>query len=263
MTGAPAESPAPALEIPAFGWRELWPIQADNEYRVATTLAIKYGLEIEPAGARSQSYDLRVKLTNGPFAQTVGIPTGNYEVKSLWRRNENCAFDRRFKLGQRGERIYGMRDSRIKAFAVGLDTEIESIMENSITYPIGERRPNEMRLFFDETTEFIKQAVERRHSKDFEVRLNRLASVCQVIPTMTTLARGIMNSTVQPIDIAKGFADVEGIFVTAGPIYTLITTSEIKDFLAFDSASSEGPKVRYTKIIPSETNRNRKARNGI
>lgn len=200
---------------------------------------------------------------NGAFARAAGLETGNYEVKSLWRRNDNCAFDRRFKLGQRGERIYGMRDSRIKSFAMGLDTELESIMENSISYPIGERRPNEMRLFFDETSEFIRQAVERRHSKDFEARLVRLAGVCQVIPTMTARARDIMNSAVQPIDIAKGFADVEGIFVTAGPIYTLITTNEIKDFLAFDSASSEGPKVRYTKIIPSETNRKRKARNGI
>ena len=235
----------------------------DSEYRVAKTLSTRYGLDIEPAGARTQSYDLRVKITNGPFARIAGLETGNYEVKSLWRRNDNCVFDRRFKVGQRGERIYGLRDARIKAFVMGLDSEIDAIIENSVAYPIGGRKPDEMRVFFEESVDFIRQAVERRHSKAFEVRLDRLARVCQIIPTMTALARGVLNSAVQPIDIARGFADVEGIFITAGPIYTLVAKDEFEGFLAFDSASSEGPKIRYTQAIPSETNRKRKTRNGI
>lgn len=256
MTGVQGGPPAPVSDVPRFGWRDLFPIlTVDSEKRVAVTLRTKYGLDIEDAGARNQSYDLRIKLIDGPFARVAGLETGNYEIKSLWRRNGNCVFDRRFKAGQRGERIYGLRDSRIKAFAMGLDAEIDSVIANSVRHPTAGRSPSEMRSFFEETVDFIQQATERRHSKDFEARLMRLARICQVIPTMTALSRGVLNSPVGTPDIVNGYRDLEGIFVVAGPIYTLVTVKEIARFLAFDSASSEGPKLRYTQNIPLEKKR--------
>ena len=75
--GAQGGPPAPASE-PTFGWRELFlPILTkDSERRVINTLRLKYGLDVEDAGARNQSYDLRVKLTCGPFARAAGLQTG-------------------------------------------------------------------------------------------------------------------------------------------------------------------------------------------
>jgi hypothetical protein len=263
LIGAREEFQEPASE-PKFGWRPLWAGDGINsELRVTKTLTVRYGLDIEQAGARSQSYDLRVKLSCGPFARAAGLETGNYEVKSLWRRNENCVFDRRFKVGQRGERIYGLRDARIKAFALAIESEIDSIVENSVTHPLGERRPDEMRKFVDECHLFIEQATERRHSKDFEQRLTRLAMICLTIPTIMSRAQSVINSPISPTDIANGFRDLEGIFVIAGPIYTLVTVGEIPAFMAFDSAGTEGPRVRYTQSIPSEKKKEQRKRNGI
>lgn len=253
LTGALGGSPEPPSEEPDYGWRELWDgADLDPEHRVSSTLSILYGLDVEQAGARNQSFDLRIRLGCAPFAKVVGLETGNYEVKSLWRRGPRYSFDRRFKVGQRGELIYGLRDAHIKAFALALEEQIDFVMEHSVQSPPAAPARDEMLRFCDATHGFIGQATQRRHSKGFETQLDRLARICLVIPTMTKLARSVLTSGVQPDDILRGFRDLEGIFLTAGPIYTLVTSKEIPKFIAFDSASCEGPKLRYTKAIPSE-----------
>jgi hypothetical protein len=69
---------------------------------------------------------------------------------------------------------------------------------------------------------------------------------------MLPIARQVMDNSIQASDIVGGFLDIEGIFVVAGPNYTLVKRSEIPGFLAFDSVSSEGLKLRYTKQIKTE-----------
>jgi hypothetical protein len=62
----------------------------------------------------------------------------------------------------------------------------------------------------------------------------------------------VLYNRVQGSDIIGGFSDIEGIFIVAGPNYTLVTRGEIPEFLAFDSVSSEGLKLRYTKQIKTD-----------
>ena len=256
-TGAPAGSPAPASE-PRFGWRDLFvdagdprSEQLNSEDHVARTIHVRYGVPVQRAGKRNQSYDL--SISDRSFARAAGIEPGNYEVKALWRRGPGRSFDPRFKVGRRGELIYGARDALIKSFAVTLETQIDHILEHSVSHPAwGKRSKDEMRQFVDETHSFIDQAFQRQHSKSFDARLQRLARVAQWIPTMLPIARKVMYDRIQASNIVNGFADLEGIFIAAGPLYTMVSKDEIAQFIKFDSASSEGLKLRYTEKIPNE-----------
>jgi len=227
------------------------------------TLITRHGLDVEEAGKRSQSYDLRVPLKNGAFARAVGVPTGSYEVKSLWRSRPGRAFDPRFKVGRRGESIYYKRDLAIKQFAAALEGEIDSIVENSVKYPIGPTSPNEMLRFVEQTHDFVGRALRRLHSKSFSARLERLALASLTIPTVTQAAQRVLKSQLQASDIVRGFIDVEGIFVVADHMYTLVTRDEFPKFLAFDSFGSEGLKLRYTKTIPRDKTDKVKVEDGV
>ena len=222
---------------------------------------------IHPAGDRTQSFDLQIssRLHTDPFLSAVGLPAGKYEVKSLWRRSDGGSFDRRFKVGQRGERIYGRRDTEIKAFAQALEDEIDNIVEHSVdpgkdeygrSYP--RAKAGTVTRTVEDIHGLVDLAMERKHSKAFMERILRLARASLSIPRLTIPAHRVITGGVQGPDIMKGFDDIEGIFVVAGPMYTLITRTEMPEFLAFDSASSEGPKLRLVSVIPSEGTKARK-----
>ena len=207
------------------------------------------------AGRRGQDYDLeitgRVRSGVDPYLRAVGLSPGRYEVKALWRKNERCSFDRRFKVGHRGERIYGKRDAEIKSFALAQENYIESILDNTVQENDPPLSSNRCTQYTTEIHDFVDLALERKHSKRFNERLKRIAQASLLVPSLSTHARMILAGGVQATDIVKGFSDIEGIFVVAGDIYTLITKDEMADHLAFDSASSEGLRIRLVSVIPS------------
>lgn len=212
------------------------------------------GVDIKNAGARGQDYDLEIfsKLKCDPYLSIHGLTAGKYEIKSLWRKNDNCKFDRRFKAGRRGERIYGKRDAQIKSFALALENEIDDIIDNSVLEEHSIRDGEWVTNFVNETHDFINQALERKHSKKFEERIMRLAKASLAIPKLRLQAAAILTEPVNSSNIIAGFDNIEGIFVVADRHYTLINKAEMPKFLIFDSASSEGPKIRYQGCILGE-----------
>lgn len=238
-----------------FGWRKLGPYSghAEAELRVAEALESEFGVRIIRAGERTQSYDIEVSgISRRRHHYDQGeLTPGLYEVKSLWRKNDRSKFDRRFKVGTRGEMIYGRRDSEIKAFALALEDELDRMLIDSVN-GIRSVTGSENRHFVDSAHEFIDQAIGRRHSKAFEERLVCLARAALFTPALTNRASSVLSGSVSNEDILRGFSDLEGIFVVAGPLFTLITRQEVPNMLAFDSASSEGPKLRMHGDIPSE-----------
>lgn len=112
-------------------------------------------------------------------------------------------------------------------------------------------QPGSQLRFVDEVHDIVDIALSRRHSKRFIERLTRLAQASRSIPALLPTASAFLAGGVSGADIEKGFKDLEGIFVVAGPRYTLITKAEIQDFVTFDSASAEGPKLRWASVIPS------------
>lgn len=211
-------------------------------------------MSVERAGRRNQSYDLGIAARSfeRPFARAVGLEPGKYEVKALWRRGVGRSFDPRFKMGRRGEPVYYRRDLAIKSFASALEDQLDGLIEHSVEYPVGSPRVGEVTSFVEEVHAFVDQAMQRRHSKSFARRLERLARVSERIPMLLATARRVQHESVQAADIVNSFADIEGIFIVAGHRYTMVTRGEIPGFIAFDSVSSEGLKLRYTQPIPSD-----------
>lgn len=258
LTGDPEGSPAPVSEpSTAFGWHPLDAYSGHKgaEEAVALCLIKDLGLFVTRAGERNQSHDIEVSgISRRRYrGDSLIVNPGLYEVKMLWRRSDRHAFDRRFKAGTRGERIYGRRDSSIKSFALSLEREIDSIIESNTHDPKGSSLE-----FVEQAHGFIDDAMARRHSKGFTRRLERLARASLLIPNLSQQARAVLDSTVQGHDIAQGFGDLEGIFIVAGPKYTLVTKAEMASMLSLDSASSEGPKIRLHGVIPLETTKARR-----
>lgn len=169
---------------------------------------------------------------------TLGIdhvPPGLYEVKRLHVRDGKYV-DRRFKVGQRGERIYGRRDAEIKSFATALEDYLDTCLwgVEAVT----------------DTHEFVDQALLRKHGKKFHERLLRLARAAGEIPTLTAPAWKVLNGAVRARDIEAGFVGLSGIFIIADHIYTLVKPNEYTSFIGFDSASAEGPKLTYQGAVP-------------
>lgn len=219
----------------SFGWRALAPYSghAEAEARVAEAMASEFGVAVKRAGDRTQSHDLEIVCS-----RRLSLSPGLYEVKSLYRKAGGHAFDRRFKVGTRGERIYGRRDSQIKAFALAL----EDLQKSSGTDDADMRA-------------FVERALLRKHSKGFNSSLMAVAGLMSKRPgPIGNQAEAVLLGAIGQDDVLRGFNDIEGIFVVAGPIYTLVTKAEMGSFLSFDSASSEGPKLRMLGVIPSETN---------
>lgn len=238
-----------------FGWRPLdGSLEEHPERRVVRTLTDRLKLDVTWTGQRKNSYDLEVVDDDdyllAEYARFIGVPPGRYEVKSLWRRSPRTAFDPRFKAGRRGETIYGRYDADVKSFAIALDECIDHVLEDSLAEPRGERLPHELSEFVGQVHCLIDDAFMRRHSRSFSERLRRIAKSSLMIPTMSHRARSVLRSTVQAADIVRGFADCQGIFLVAGTNYTLVRLHEIEKFIAVDSASSEGLKLRYTQKIP-------------
>ncbi len=216
---------------------------------------------MQKAGDRSVSYDLEVvdEVYRRAYLRAVGLESGKYEVKSLWRKNENQVFDRRFKVGQRGELIYGRRDAQVKAFGTALEGYIDDLIEHSLPptksgghfSPHPPATPGSVTPAVTELHDIIDRIMVRKHSKTLLERLGRLAKASLEIPRLTVAARNFLSGGIQAVDIERGFSDIQGIFIVAGPIYTLVSQTEYSKFLAFDSASSEGPKLRYLGVIPS------------
>jgi len=266
-------SQGPASSVPAdtrFGWRRLdsaYSSCIEAEDSVASSLIHDFGVFVTRAGDRSQSHDLEVsgisrRRPRGSGRLHDAVDPGLYEVKTLWRRNENCAFDRRFKVGTRGEIIYGRRDSEIKRFALSLESAIDGIMEDNVAdgLVLRDGTPGRVTEFVEASHRFIDDALTRRHSKSFDERLRRIAQASLHIPVLTLHARAVLEGLITIEDIRRGFHDIEGIFVVAGPMYTLVTKAEMGNLVTFDSASAEGPKLRMHGVIPSETNRTRKGK---
>lgn len=256
--GDPAGSPALASKA-GFGWRKLdaYSGHAEAEDRVGKALIDDFAVYVTKAGDRTQSYDLEVTVPNGSGwghrnvrRLPDGLVSGLYEVKSLWRKNERSAFDRRFKVGTRGETIYGRRDAQVKAFALTLEDRVEEIFSD--LQRVG-GHPWTNRTFVEFCHEMIDHAMARRHSKWFNDQLGFLAGHLTGVPLISRQAQAVISGGITEADILRGFSDIEGIFVVAGPLYTLVTKAEMGRLLSFDSASSEGPKIRMLGVIPSET----------
>lgn len=250
-------------ESTAFGWRRLVDYNLDDtELRVVSTLSTDFGANVNHAGDRSQSYDLEIVSPivgrPNPYLSIVGLSPGRYEIKSLWMR-ESGTFDPRFKLGQRGEKVYGRRDAQVKSFAQCLESELDNIIEHSVVRCCDNQSCHHPRAEAGTVAssvldihDIVDRAMARRHSKSFMERILRLAEVSVGIPRLTVAAQLLRKGGITQADIAKGFEDIEGIFIVAGHTYTLVSKDEYAGFLAFDSASSEGPKLRYVKAVPSE-----------
>lgn len=254
LTGDPVGSGGLASSIPTFGWQRLHaqPSVRDPEELVGISLIRDFGVYVSRAGSRAVSYDLEV------LGRTLGRPhrsdplrIGRYEVKSLWRRDAHSSFDPRFKVGTRGETIYGRRDSAIKAFAVQIEDRLDEIVsvhiDETARTPCAAQTHENMR-FVENAHRFIDDALARRHSKDFSARLDVMLRIAEHVG----IVRGVTIPHILDEDIRRGFDGIEGIFIVAGPMYTLVTKDEMGDLLAFDSASSEGPKLRLVTEIPCD-----------
>jgi hypothetical protein len=258
---------ASASDTPDFGWRQLRVLAGarSSEENVAWTLRTEYGVTVEHNGSRHEDFDLTIpdqgSLSN-VYIRAAGLELGRYEVKSLWRASEGRSFDRRIKVGRRGERIYGRRDAAIKTFAIALEEQLDSMVDGRRSLRLeGPREPGTvggMSSLTMEVHELVDRALERRHSKSFDARIRRLARAALLVPTLTLAAQRVLTVDVLGTDIVNGFEDIAGIFLVAGPIYTLVSQRELSDFLSLDSASSEGPRLRFSGVIPSETNKVRK-----
>lgn len=246
------------VDEPTFGWQFLDDLESyrDTEIRVVDALT-RMGALVKHAGDRSQSYDLEIfsRLENkafgvkDPFLGFAGLFAGRYEVKKLYRPKHGRSFDPRFKVGTRGEKIYGKTDAQIKSFAQALEREMDNIIDHSIG-PEMKAEPGTVWRATVEVHEMVDRAIERKHSKDFIRRLTIMAKSALSIPNLTVAAHAFLSGGVQAADIHAGFEDIEGIFLVAGANYTLVSKGEFRQFLAFDSASSEGPKLRFTGRIP-------------
>lgn len=166
------------------------------------------------------------------------IEPGFYEVKKLHIRPGGKSVDRRFKAGQRGERIYGRRDAEIKGFAMAMENFLDTCLwgVQAVT----------------DVHDFVDMALQRRHGKKFNERLLRWANAATDIPTLVKYAFPVVKGGVTPQDVAQGFASLRGIFIIAGHSYTLVKPSEYTRFIGFDSASAEGPKLSYQGVVPLE-----------
>ena len=225
---------------PEFGWRKLatLPNQHVSDEECICESIDRLGNRSKPTGTRYQSHDLEVTL--GGF-----IVPGFYEVKRLHLR-EGKYVDRRFKVGRRGERMYGRRDAEIKSFATALEDFLDGVWDSP--HPAihwGKKEVEDMHSFID-------LALQRKHGKKFHDRLLRLADACNSIPTMLKQSLSVSRGSVRPQDIEAGFAGLSGIFIIAGHIYTLVKPKEYKSFIGFDSASAEGPKLTYQGVVPLE-----------
>lgn len=257
LIGVPDVSQAQAFDAPRFGWHKLTKYSGHKEAEDAVAHAlISLGMFVGRAGDRSQSYDLEILECSSctqnrecRIHKSKNINPGKYEIKSLWRKNDRSAFDRRFKIGTRGEEMYGRRDASIKSFALQLEKEIDFILEANVKH---QNRDFNNLTFVSEAHSFIDSALIRKHSKSFEDRLWRLCTASLGIPAMNYAAATVLNNSIENADIVRSFNGIEGIFIVAGPIFTLVRVDEFARFITFDSASSEGAKLRFKGVIPSE-----------
>lgn len=222
-----------------FGWRCLpvagsayddWRRRKGPDEELISDTLCDYGARANETGGRNNSHDLEV---------TLGIdtvPPGFYEVKRLSARPGGKSFDPRFKAGRRGETIYGRRDAEIKSFAIKLESFLDECLWG--------------REAVESAHDFIDQALQRRHGKKFHERLLRLAKIGLTIPDLIFASKDVIKGGVHHQDISAGFSGLKGIFLIAGHNYTLINSNEYKDFIGFDSASAEGPKLAYKNVIP-------------
>lgn len=239
MTGASVSQVADTKATTAFGWQTLyynknyrsdhaWIPAIPDEQMVVTSIERDGSRAIVTAG-RKNSHDLEV---------TLGIdtaPPGFYEVKRLSSRPGGKSFDPRFKAGRRGETIYGRRDAEIKTFVMQLENFLDQCEwgVEAVT----------------STHDFIDQALQRRHGKKFNERLLRLAHRGLSIGDLLFASKRVIQGGVGHTDISAGFAGLAGIFIIAGHNYTLVRPNEYKQFIGFDSASAEGPRLRYSGVI--------------
>lgn len=226
-----------------FGWRKIdqprlvgyrasrYPRDTDitDEGRICGALECD-GARAVPTAGRYQSHDIEVTLG------IAHVDPGLYEVKKLSVRPGGKSIDRRFKIGRRGETVYGRRDAEIKSFAMALEDFLDQCLW-SVEATVA-------------THEFIDQALQRRHGKKFHERLLRLANRGLSIPELMFEAKSVLQGGIRQQDIAAGFSSLKGIFVIAGHIYTLVKPEEYTRFIAFDSASAEGPKLSFQGIVP-------------
>ncbi len=232
-----AVEPVTKIRAPAFGWRTLhWrnydPYTKLSDEQKVVNAFYEEGARGHVTAGRNQSHDICVSLG------IKEIPLGLYEVKRLSLRPGGKSVDPRFKLGRRGETVYGRRDAEIKGFAADLEDFLDQCLW-SVEAIVA-------------THEFIDQALQRRHGKKFNERLLRLAQRGLSIPELMWSAKRVIQGSVKPGDIQAGLAGLSGIFIIADHIYTLVKPDEYSEFIGFDSGSAEGPKLRYSGVVPLE-----------
>ena len=241
MTGASASQDADTKVTTAFGWQTLyynrgysgnsdWSPDISDEQLIVTSIE-RDGSRANVTAGRNNSHDLEVTLG------TDGLTPGFYEVKRLTARPGGKSFDPRFKAGRRGETIYGRRDAEIKTFAIQFENFLDECEGWGVEAVVA-------------THEFIDQALQRRHGKKFNERLLRLAHRGLSIGDLLFASKRVIQGGVGHTDISAGFAGLAGIFIIAGHNYTLVRPNEYKQFIGFDSASAEGPRLRYSGVIP-------------
>jgi hypothetical protein len=243
-TAAAAATNLPTTE---YGWRSLYRkgrtigpsiVGISDEQKICNALDWD-GARAHPTAGRNQSHDLEVTLGTTLRSPTCDLVPGLYEVKRLSLRSKGKSADRRFKTGRRGETIYGRRDAEIKSFAMALEDFLDQCLW-SVEATLASH-------------DFIDQALQRRHGKHFHERLLRLANRGLEVPELMWKAKSVINGGVFPRDIQAGFEGLSGIFIMVGHIYTLVKPNEYSEFIGFDSGSAEGPKLRFSGVIPLET----------
>jgi hypothetical protein len=198
---------------------------------------------IKKAGRRNQRHDLEIFPSK--WVKDQVFKEGRYEVKGLYRKKKTHAWDRRIKVGSRGETIYGRRDAQIKALALDIE---EFIGDDENPFGIwngGIKQIEDMHSLIDD-------ALERRHSKEFIARFSLLAEAYDDLFSLPSAGKFLAGG-VQPHDIIRGFSDIDGIFVTAGDYFTLVSKKDIPRFFTFESVSVEGVKLKFVGDVPIET----------
>lgn len=231
-TGASAE---PQAQVSEFGFKHLglrtWVATEDNLCEALKS----WGSHVRQAGSRYQNYDLEI-------LDCANLPLGRYEIKALHRNGKS--FDRRFKVGSRSEKIYGKRDAEIKAAALVLDDYIDWVFKEP------DRAVQRNEYSADANLQWIlnlkNQAFERKHGKnfikDFIENIKPFHDWHYAYPfKINKLSRPVTSK-----EICEGYSDIQGIFLVLEDNYTLIRHDEFAKFIEFDSASSEGIKLRYT-----------------
>jgi hypothetical protein len=234
--------------VSRFGWQR---IDRSGDLEEAELAVVSFlegkGHVVSREGKRSQSYDLT----------SDGL---HYEVKSLWRRSSSRLFDRRFKVGSRGERIYGEMNHSVCDFVLALEGLAIDIVERdvmrSFTKGLSRGRWDNFQMIRN-VQELVDLALLRKHSRGFFEKLKGYGDLLEMnalndpISKVVDLYRNMKRcESMIPSLVSRSFSDVDGIYIVAGDNVTLVQRDEIPQFISFFSVGTEGVVLRYEHDVP-------------